>query len=136
MKRFIYCAIIALITISCNESEEPWNKADSPLVIPKTFYAQAPIPDSNTRAVAECQPEEWDDTEAIKTRTYAVVDPANASEYFQYWSAGDAISLFFTDYNLKYTLQSYKDGTRDIGIFELAGEAIEGSELTTGYHAL
>lgn len=134
MKRFIYCAIIALITISCNESEEPWNKADSPLVIPKTFYAQAPIPDSNTRAVAECQPEEWDEAGTVHTRTYAVVDPANASEYFQYWSAGDAISVFFTTKNLQYTLQSYQNGELDYGIFELAGEEARGSEFTTGYY--
>lgn len=134
MKKIIYCAIIALITISCNESEGPWDKNDSSLVIPKTFYAQAPVPDTRTRAVADCQPESWDNKETPTTRTYAVVDPDNASEYFQYWSAGDAISLFFTTKNLQYTLQSYKDGLQDYGIFELNGEATKGTELRTGYY--
>ena len=134
MKKFFYTILIALITVSCNENDEPLGNTDTPLVIPKTFYALAPVPDTRTRAVADCQPESWDNEERLNTRTYAVVDSADASEYFQYWSAGDAISLFFTDYNLKYKLQSYKDGDLDVGIFELEGEATKGTELTTGYY--
>lgn len=130
IKRLIYCTLVALIAVSCNENDEPWNNSSYPLVIPKTFYAQAPIPDSKTRAAWDCTPESW----GPATRTYAVVDPANASEYFQYWSAGDAISLFFTTKNLQYTLQSYKNGELDYGIFELAGEATQGTEFTTGHY--
>lgn len=134
MKKFFYTILIALITVSCNENDEPLGNINTPLVIPKTFYAQVPTPDSETRAANTCIPESWDNEETPTTRTYAVVDPDNASEYFQYWSAGDAISLFFTDYNLKYKLQSYKDGDLDVGIFELEGEATKGTELTTGYY--
>ena len=143
MKKFIYCALIALITISCNESEEMWGNTDeenlgntsSVLVIPKSIYAQVPISDSKTRAAWDCTDEEsWEDSVTAHTRTYAVVDPANASEYFQYWSAGDAISLLFTTKNLQYTLQSYQNGELDYGIFELAGEEARGSEFTTGYY--
>ena len=96
MKRFIYCAIIALITISCNESEEPWNKADSPLVIPKTFYAQAPIPDSNTRAVAECQPEEWDEAETVRTRTFSPLFAISPSTRHLAWQQNDRCEFTFT----------------------------------------
>ena len=134
MKKFFYTILIALITVSCNENDEPWGNTDTPLVIPNTFYAQAPTPDSETRAANTCIPESWDNEETPTTRTYAVVDPDNASEYFQYWSAGDAISLFFTTKNLQYTLQSYKDGLQDFGIFELNGEATKGTELRTGYY--
>lgn len=130
IKRLIYCALVALIAISCNENDEPWNDSSYPLVIPKTFYAQAPIPDSKTRAAWDCTPESW----GSATRTYAVVDPANASEYFQYWTQGDAISLFFTTQNLKYTLQSYKNGELDYGIFELEGSATQGNRLSTSYY--
>ena len=130
IKRLIYCALVALIVISCNENDEPWNNSSYPLVIPKTFYAQAPIPDSKTRAAWDCTPESW----GPATRTYAVVDPDNASEYFQYWTQGDAISLFFTTQNLKYTLQSYKNDSLDYGIFELEGSAAQGNRLSTSYY--
>ena len=135
MKNFIYCALILLLAISCNNSEDSWNGSsfDVPLIIPKTFYAQTPV-SNGTRAVYEYQPESWDDTQAPSTRTYAVVDPDNASEYFQYWSEGNAISLFFTTENLQYTLRSYKDGILDYGIFELQGSAATGAALSTDYY--
>lgn len=129
MKRLLYFALIALITISCNENDDPWDKPTAPLVIPKTFYAQTPIPDSQTRAAWDCTPESWADT-----RTYAVVDPTNAAEYFQYWNEGDAISLFFTTQNLKYSLRSFVNDSLDYGVFELEGSAIKGTDLTTGYY--
>lgn len=129
MKRLLYFALIALITISCNENDDQWGKPTAPLVIPKTFYAQTPIPDSQTRAAWDCTAESWADT-----RTYAVVDPDNAAEYFQYWNEGDAISLFFTTQNLKYSLRSFKNDSLDYGIFELEGSAIKGADLTTGYY--
>ena len=99
MKRFIFYAIIALITISCN-------RPDSPLVIPRSIDAQTPLPDPN-RETRGCQIESWDDSE-MGDRTYAVVDPDNPDEYFQYWSDGDAISVFYTTANLKYALTSYR----------------------------
>ena len=128
MKKFIYCALIALIAISCNTP-------DAPLVIPKTFCAQTPLPDHNpekNRAALEDQPESWDDSDMNNTRTYAVVDPENPSEYYQYWSDGDKISVFFTTNNLQYALTSYKE--LDYGIFELVGNETEGTEFTTNYY--
>lgn len=123
MKKIIYCTLIALITISCN-------RPNKPLVIPTSFNAQTPAPSSNpnrSRLAWEDQAESWDGN----TRTYAVVDPTNPNEYFQYWSAGDAISVFFTTQNSKYILQSIKsEDKKDEGIFELAGEAVsEGTEF-------
>ena len=130
MKRLLYCMLIALIAVSCDEGDEQWGTPSAPLVIPKTLYAQAPIADSQTRAPWECPPESWDP----ETRTYAVVDPANASEYFQYWSEGDALSLFFTTSNLKYALRYYRNGELDYGIFTLDGSETKGNNLTTGYY--
>lgn len=124
MKKFIYCLLIALIAISCNEP-------DKPIVIPTSFNAQTPAPNSN-RAAREYLPESWDDSETSNTRTYAVVDPNNSAEYFQYWSEGDAISVFFTTANSKYVLQGYIN-EKDEGIFELAGEATEGEEFYDDY---
>lgn len=124
MKKFIYYILIVLITISCNEPNKP-------LVIPTSFHAQTPLPSSSpspNRAARECQVESWDDSE----RTYAVVDPSNSSEYFQYWSEGDAISVFFTTENLQYTLTSFEE--LDHGIFELSGSATEGKEIGTDYY--
>ena len=114
MKRLLYCALVALIAVSCNENDEQLDPPAAPLVIPKTFYAQAPLPDSKTRAAWECAPESW----GPETRTYAVVDPLDPNEYYQYWTEGDAISLFFTTRNLKYTLHNYQNGELDYGIFE------------------
>ena len=128
MKRLLYCALIALLAVSCNENDEPMEPPVAPLVIPKTFYAQAPLPDSKTRAAWECAPESW----GPETRTYAVVDPLDPNEYYQYWTEGDAISLFFTTRNLKYTLHNYRNGELDYGIFELEGKATKGDDLTTG----
>ncbi|MBQ2126455.1 MAG: leucine-rich repeat protein [Bacteroidaceae bacterium] len=133
MKRFIYCALIALIAVSCNDTDDLWGNASYPVIIPKTFYAQTPVPgkakSAPTRSAAlDCTPESW----GPATRTYAVVDPENSSEYFQYWTEGDAISLFFTTANLQYQMQSYKNGTQDIGIFELVGDAAQGTKFTTG----
>ena len=130
MKRLLYCALIALLAVSCNENDEQWDTPSAPLVIPKTFYAQAPLPDSQTRAAWECAPESW----GPETRTYAVVDPLNPNEYYQYWTEGDAISLFFTTRNLKYTLHNYRNGELDYGIFELEGSATKGKDLITGYY--
>ena len=135
MKKIIYFALVLLLSISCNKNEDPWSdsSADVPLVIPKTFYAQTPVSES-TRAVYEYLPESWDETQTAATRTYAVIDPNNASEYYQYWSEGNDISLFFTTQNLQYVLNSYKDGELDYGIFELAGAATTGTSLSTDYY--
>ena len=129
MKRLLYLALVALIIVSCNENDDPWNSSYYPAVIPKTFYGQTPIPDSKTRAAWDCTAESWADT-----RTYAVVDPENAAEYFQYWNEGDAISLFFTTQNLKYSLRSFKNDSLDYGIFELDGSAAHGSALSAGHY--
>lgn len=129
MKKFIYCLLIVLITISCN------NRHNAPLDIPKSFCAQTPLPDRNpdkNRAACEDQTESWDDSDIDISRTYAVVDPDNPSEYFQYWSDGDKISVFFTTENLQYKLTSFKE--LDYGIFELSGSATEGKEIGTDYY--
>ena len=127
MKKFIYCILIALIVISCKRPNDP-------LIIPTSFCAQTPAPDANTgrnRAACEEQPESWDDSD-MGSRTYAVVDPNNSNEYFQYWSENDAISVFFTTKNLQYKLQSITED-KDVGFFEIVGDAVTGNNLNTEY---
>ena len=124
MKKIIYFTLIALIAISCNRPKKP-------LVIPSSFLAQTPAPSSNpnrSRSACEDQAESWNDSEIGNTRTYAVIDPENPNEYFQYWSEGDAISVFFTTANSQYVLQSYIN-EKDEGFFGLVGEAAEGEEF-------
>ena len=128
MKKYIYCALMALLCIACSKEDDPL--MDTPVVIPKTLYAQAPVFES--RAVFEDQPVSWDDSETVDSRTYAVIDEGGAT-YTQYWSPGDAISLFFTTNNLQYQMNSYQDGVLDIGKFDLVGSASEGSALSTHY---
>ena len=94
MKKYIYCALMALLCLACSK-EDDLLMDDTPIVIPKTLYAQAPVFES--RAVFEDQPVSWDDSETVNSRTYAVMDKGGAT-YTQYWSPGDAISLF---YNIK-----------------------------------
>lgn len=141
MKKFIYCVFIALIAVSCNQTEDPGGNSweDMPIVIPKTLSACTPEFDSQdvnskSRSLAENLPESWEESDMPNSRTYAVVDPDNASEYFQYWSEGDAISVFLTTQNLQYVMKSYMDGTQDIGKFELVGSATQGTALTTDYY--
>lgn len=129
MKRFIYCALIALLTLSCNQNDNPWE--DNPYTAPPTLYAHTP--EFESRAVFEYQPEEWDGSGTMNSRTYAVVDPNNPSEYFQYWTEGNAISLFATTANLQYVLQSYKNGEEDYGIFEQVGNNTTGTAINTNY---
>lgn len=130
MKKIIYCVLVALITISCSQDEDL--SIDNPSVAPETLYAQTP--DFESRTVREYQPESWEDSETVDSRTYAVIDPNNSSEYFQYWSEGNAISVFFTTQNLQYTLQSYRNGKLDEGIFTLTGANIAGTALKTEYY--
>ncbi len=132
---YVYCAIIAVLAISCDKIDDPW---ENNIVIPQTLSAFAPEFDSNTSdtksgGLWEYQPESWDDSESIETRTYAEIDSANPSEYYQYWSEGDAISVFFTTANLKYGWRGYKDGM-DVGDFELDSELTSGTNLTTNYY--
>lgn len=130
MKRYIYCALIALLTLSCSKDDEP--SMDKPFVAPRALYAQTPFLES--RAVKEFQPVNWDESETVDSRTYAVVDPENASEYYQYWSEGNEISLFFTTQNLRYRLNSFKEDSLDVGYFELVGDDITGTTLKTNYY--
>lgn len=136
---------MALIAISCEKIEEPWENPeedswiDIPVVIPRTLSAYSPEfgsqgSDSKTRALSEDLPESWDESETTSTRTYAVINPNEANEYIQYWSKGDAISLFLTTENLQYQKVSYMDGTLDIGKFELVGDEAEGAPLQTNYY--
>ena len=129
MKRYIYCALMALLCLACSKEDDPL--MDTPIIIPKTLYAQAPVFES--RALVEEQPISWDDSETVDSRTYAEINQADTTEYFQYWSSGDAISLFLTTANLQYQLQSYKD-SEDVGIFDLVGNETQGTALTTNYY--
>lgn len=135
INRYLYCAIVALLAISCDKIEDPWENS---FVVPQTISALAPEFDSNTsdtksEGLWEYQPESWNDFESIETRTYAEIDSANPSEYYQYWSEGDAISVFFTTANLKYGWRGYKDGM-DVGDFELDSEKISGTNISTDYY--
>lgn len=145
MKKFIYCALMALIAISCEKIEESWENPeedswiDIPVVIPRTLSAYSPEfgsqgSDSKTRALSEDLPESWDESEMSHTRTYAVINPDEANEYIQYWSEGDAISLFLTTKNLQYQMSSYMDGTLDVGKFDLVGNEAVGNTLNTNYY--
>lgn len=145
MKKFIYCALIALITISCEQIEDPWENS---IDIPKTLSAYTPEFESQgsgskSRALAEYLPESWDKLSIPHTRTYAVINPDQANEYIQYWSTGDAISVFFTTANLKYTLSDFKDEDgngdyeEDYGKFVSDGAAVSGTVLNIdSYYAV
>lgn len=143
MKKYIYCVFIALITLACNQDDElSINK--TALGIPDTFYGQTPV--YKSRALTDVQPESWDETENVNSRTYAVKDEngkANPElgiqgEYYQYWEENDEISVFFTTQNLKYKLNSYKNNKdHDVGVFKLAdndNNATTGSDFSTGYY--
>ena len=141
MKKYIYCAFIALITLACNQDDE-LSFDNTSLVIPDTFYGQTPVY-NKSRALTDVQPESWDDTENVNSRTYAVKDengeknPALGiqGEYFQYWSENDPISIFFTTQNLKYELKSYKnDEDQDVGVFKIVGPKNKGYDIETGYY--
>ena len=143
--RCICCAIIALLALSCDKVSDDTPVKNVPIVIPESISAKVPTFETKTQsfeggALIEDAPESWDDTEIVETRTYAVVDDATinpstgeAGEYYQYWSEGDAISLFFTRANLKYVMQSYK-GSLDVGEFLIEGEPTEGNAISTGYY--
>ena len=138
MKKLIYCVLLALIAVSCNQTEVPGGNSWEDMPVPKNLSACTPVfdsqdADSKSRTLAEYIPESWEDSDMPNSRTYAVVDQANPGEYIQYWSEGDAISVFFTTANLKYTLFDFKDNEKDYGYFQLAGEEISGDELTTEY---
>ena len=132
MKKYLYCAFIALITLACSQNDEPSSDI-STLVIPDTFYGQTPVYNTS-RALTEVQPESWDGSGTVDSRTYAIVDPDNSKEYFQYWTTNDPISLFFTTQNLKYQLISHKDGDLDVGLFKLVGPKKVGYEIETDYY--
>ena len=140
INRYLYCAVIALIAISCDKIEDPWGNG-----IPQSLSAYTPefgSHSSHTRSTGfqEHLPESWDGPSYIETRTYAVMDQANANEYIQYWSGGDAISVFSTTANLKYQLSGFKDENNDgnleedYGHFELAGSASDGMDLEGDYY--
>lgn len=143
--RYFYWAVIALLAMSCEKVGNDPNVNRKPFSIPETISAYTPAFDTKTRSLQgggliEDAPESWDGTETVETRTYAVVDEATinpstreAGEYYQYWSEGDAISLFFTRANLKYVMQSYK-GSLDVGEFLIEGEPTEGNAISTGYY--
>lgn len=142
INRYLYFAIIALIAISCDKIEDPWKNS---LVIPQSLSAYTPEFGSQTsatrsRGLWEYQPESWDGAANIETRTYAVMDQANTGEYIQYWSEGDAISVFLTNANLKYQLSSFEDENKDgdleedYGHFQLVGNASDGMALTGDYY--
>ena len=134
MKKYIYSVLIALIAISCSQSDDFNNSyVDiSPTNIPQTLYAE--IPDVESRAIEQFvdQPMSWDKTASNESRTVAVHDTKNTSEYYQYWSVGDEISLFLTTHNLKYGLINTTEPDR--GTFTLQSDAIASSELLGDYY--
>lgn len=133
MKKYIYCALIALITLACNQDDE-LSFDNASLVIPDTFYGQTPVYNMS-RALTEVQPVSWDETETVVSRTYAEVDPKNPKEYFQYWTENDPISIFFTTKNLKYEMKSYKnDEGLDVGVFKIVGLKEKGYDIETDYY--
>lgn len=144
--KHIYCAAIAIVVVSCNAVLDDSLVNDTPIAIPETISAFTPAFNAETRSFQGsglylCEPESWDGTETVSTRTYAVVDQATidpstgeAGEYYQYWSEGDAISLFLTRANLKYVMSCYRDGILDIGQFYLEGEKSEGTAIKTEYY--
>ena len=145
-KLFIYisCAVLALSCISCDQIIDD-HLLDVPLVIPEDLSAYTPEFDSQKSSTKspvlyEYQPESWNGPSNVDTRTYAVIDAAYPSEYFQYWAESDAISVFFTTSNLKYELSGFKDedgdGTveDDYAHFHLLGESSSGTPLITDYY--
>ena len=134
MKKYVYCAIMALFAISCSQKEDILEEIvpDKPSDALVSFYAE--IPRVESRAVWNTEFEYWDGLEPVNSRTYAVIDTENSSEYYQYWHEGDAISLFSTTQNLQYVLESGQD--TDLGKFELStnNNPTAGEDLSTGYY--
>ena len=139
MKKYIYCALMALLCLACSKEDDP-SMDDTPIVIPKTLYAQAPVFES--RALVEEQPISWDDSETVDSRTYAVEDEGGKT-YTQYWSEQDLISVFFTNKMHKYILTDLKDEDgdgnveKDYGIFQyVSGTTTNAMPLNTYYYAV
>lgn len=133
MKKYLYSVIIALIAISCSESEDPVNEIvqNTPSNAPESIEAE--IPRVESRAVWKPEFESWEGTESIHSRTYAVLDQENTNEYYQYWHEGDAISLFTTTQNMQYVLVS--GATKDMAKFEPgsgSNNSSTGENLSTG----
>lgn len=142
--RYTYCAIIALFALSCDKVIDDSFINSDPIPIPEKISAQIPTFDAETKSFRgggfiEDAPESWDAADDVDTRTYAVPDQATitngeAGEYYQYWSEGDEISLFVTQANLKYRMESYTDDLRDQGVFHLVGSKTEGATINTNYY--
>lgn len=134
-KKYIYCAIAVFVSISCSDITPELGS----FVIPETISGYTPefddrSPRPKSGVLCETRPESWNGpSSSIATRTQAVIDAANSSEYFQYWSDGDAISIFFTSANLNYQLSGIGE-VDDYGYFQLVGESATGQALNTGYY--
>ena len=143
--RYIISAILALVALSCDKLRDDAYFKYIPIPAPEMISArisalEQAMKSSRASGLIEDAPESWDDMEGVVTRTYAVADPntidpetGEVGEYYQYWSEGDAISLFLTKANLKYVMNSYIDGNLDVGEFSLQGEKTESGEISTGY---
>lgn len=143
--RYIISAILALVALSCDKLRDDASFKYIPIPVPEMISArisalESAMKSSRASGLIEDAPESWDDMEGVVTRTYAVADPntidpetGEVGEYYQYWSEGDAISLFLTRANLKYVMNSYIDGNLDVGEFSLQGEKTESGEISTGY---
>ena len=147
--KYINLAVIALLAVSCVEGlDDPYGSSGNypPVVIPESILAQIPVFESDARSshrggLLECEAESWGDDGTVSSRTYAEPDESTFDkktgeygEYFQYWSEGDAISLFLTNSNLRYVMGSYTGGERDRGEFVLDGDRTEGSTINTNYY--
>lgn len=141
MKKFIYCTVIALITLAC--SQDDTLLTDVAFDAPKTIYGQ--IPQAESRASINYQPKSWSDMEMgiPNSRTYASVSPDNEKEYIQYWSPSDLISVFFTNKMEKYILTELGDengdgdNEKDYGRFELVDEnVVPGKPLENYFYAV
>ena len=123
MKNYIYCAIIALVTISCHQTDDI-EMESSHVSVPMTLNAK--IAQVESRSANEYLPiMSWKgENENVESRTYAIKE--ENPYYGQYWSSGDAISYFTTTGNMRYVSPTRsEDDTKNYNIekFEWDGEA-------------
>ena len=129
MKKYIYLLIMALIAVSCTETDVLQNNPTNGLQ-----RLNAKITKAESRAIWEPQPLSWEGLDMVNSRTYAVPEGDGKKYYHQYWSIGDEISYFKTTKNLKY-ISSKVDAKEDeyITYFTQSTQG-EGEPLATEYN--
>lgn len=106
MKKYIYLLIMALIAVSCQETDVLQNDSTD-----ASSTLSAKITKTESRAVWYAEPLSWDGSDMAKSRTYAKPEGQGKEYYHQYWSVGDKISYFNNTFNSMYVSTKADEGT-------------------------